>query len=294
MRTTLPKRYEAGQDGGLVSEIVLWIDDHCHLGWGVAGPTASGTPDLSDPGGAAELEGVLTEARAAGVARMVTVGTNGATSSLAVAISRQHPGTVWATIGLHPHDASQGLDEVGALLHEAAASPAVVAVGECGLDYHYDHSPRAAQREVFAAQVALAHELSLALVIHTREAWDDTFAILDAEGVPDRTVLHCFTGGPAEARGCLDRGMYLSFSGIITFRGAQDIREAAQVCPLDRVLVETDSPYLAPMPHRGKANSPAWLPVVGEAVADTKGVSPKDVAAATWRNAARAYGLPEQ
>lgn len=225
---------------------------------------------------------------------MVTVGTNGTTSSQAVSIARRHRGTVWATIGLHPHDASDGVEEVAALLRETATSPVVVAVGECGLDYHYDHSPRAAQREAFAAQVALAHELGLTLVIHTRDAWDDTFAILDAAGTPDRTVLHCFTGGPTEARGCLDRGMYLSFSGIVTFRGAQDIRDAAQMCPLDRVLVETDSPYLAPTPHRGKTNSPAWLPLVGEAVADAKGLALQDVAEATWHNAANVYGLPAE
>lgn len=253
-----------------------------------------GNPDHGDLDAAAASDHVLAEARAEGVVRMVTVGTNRVTSAQAVAIARRHEGTVWATIGLHPHDASQGVEEVAALVRETAASPAVVALGECGLDYHYDHSPRAAQREAFAAQVALAHELGLTLVIHTREAWDDTFAILDTEGTPDRTVLHCFTGGPAEARDCLDRGMYLSFSGIVTFRGAQDVRDAAQLCPLDRILVETDSPYLAPMPHRGKTNSPAWLPLVGKGVADVKGVAPPEIAEATWRNAARAYGLPEE
>jgi TatD DNase family protein len=253
-----------------------WTDDHCHLGW-----DADDTPDL---GVADEL---VAEARAAGVERMVTVGTDAERSAQAIAAARRHPGTVWATVGLHPHEASRGLDGLAELL----GAPEVVAVGECGLDYHYDHSPRPAQREAFAAQVALAHEHDLALVIHTREAWDDTFAVLDEAGVPERTVLHCFTGGPDEARRCLDRGMYVSFSGIVTFKAAQELRDAAALCPLDRLLVETDSPYLAPVPHRGRPNRPALVPLVGAAVAAAQGVAVEDVAAATWANAERAYRL---
>jgi len=132
----------------------------------------------------------------------------------------------------------------------------VVGIGECGLDYHYDFSPRPAQREAFAAQVALANSSGLALVVHTRAAWDDTFDILQAQGVPERTVFHCFTGGAHEARRALDLGAWLSFSGIVTFKNATDIREAAALCPLDRLLVETDSPYLAPVPYRGQPNRP--------------------------------------
>ena len=194
---------------------------------------------------------------------------------------------MWATVGLHPHDATDGLDGLVELLGE----PGVVAVGECGLDYHYDHSPRDDQRRMFAAQVALAHDHDLALVIHTREAWDDTFAVLDAEGVPARTVFHCFTGGPAEAEKCLERGGHLSFSGIVTFPSAHDVRAAAAACPLDRALVETDSPYLAPVPHRGRPNRPSLVPVVGAGVAAAMGVSVGDVAAATWANAERVYRL---
>ena len=239
-----------------------WTDDHCHL-------------DLGADDGAGTAEQVR-EARAAGVERLITVGTDLAGSRDAIALARAHAG-VWATAGVHPHDASQGLDGIEALL----AEPEVVAVGECGLDYHYDHSPRATQREVFAAQVALAHAHDLALVVHTREAWDDTFAVLEAEGLPERSVVHCFTGGPDEARRCLDLGAHLSFSGIVTFKGAPEVREAAALCPLDRLLVETDSPYLAPVPHRGRPNRPALVPLVGAAVA-----------AATWANAERVYRLP--
>ena len=141
----------------------------------------------------------------------------------------------------------------------------LVAVGECGLDYHYEHSPREAQRAAFAAQIALAHEYGLALVIHARDAWDDLFDVLAAERVPERTVLHCFTGGPDEVDRCLRAGMYVSFSGIVTFKNAADVRAAAARCPLERLLVETDSPFLAPVPHRGRTNEPSYLPFVGEA-----------------------------
>jgi TatD DNase family protein len=181
----------------------------------------------------------------------------------------------------------QGVDSIVGLLDR----PKVVAVGECGLDYHYDHSPRPMQREAFAAQVRLALERDLALVIHTREAWEDTWAILRQEGVPDRTVFHCFTGGGEEARVCLDLGAYLSFSGIVTFRRADDIRDAARLCPLDRLLVETDAPYLAPEPYRGRTNTPANVALVGAEVARVKAVPVERVAEATWQNAEQALRL---
>jgi TatD DNase family protein len=208
-------------------------------------------------------------------------------SGLSQAIAAEHPGVVWSTAGVHPHDASGGIEGLEALL----AEPEVVAVGECGLDHHYDHSPRPAQREVFEAQIAMALRHDKALVIHTREAWDDTFSILSAEGVPARTVFHCFTGGPDEARRCLDLGAHLSFSGIVTFPSAPELREAAALCPADRLLVETDAPYLAPVPHRGRKNRPALVTLVGEAVAAARGEPADAVAEASWANAARLYGL---
>jgi TatD DNase family protein len=245
-----------------------WTDNHCHL---PAGPEA--TP-------------VVEAARDAGVTRLITVGTDVEHSRQAIAVARGH-GQVWATAGVHPHDAAGGLEGLEALLDE----PEVVAVGECGLDYHYDHSPREAQRPAFAAQVAMAHARDLALVIHTREAWADTFDILATEGVPTRTVLHCFTGGPDEARRGLDLGMHVSFSGIVTFKTADDVRQAAAICPLDRVLVETDSPFLAPVPHRGQPNRPALVPLVGAAVAAAMGVDTETVAESSWANAERLYRL---
>ena len=248
----------------------MWTDSHCHVPFeGVE-------------------EDVLDDARAAGVDRFVTVGTDVAQSRAAIALARAQEG-VWATAGLHPHDARHGLDGLAPLL----TAPEVVAVGECGLDYHYDHSPRDVQREVFAAQIGLAHDHDLALVIHTREAWDDTFAVLAAEGVPERTVFHCFTGGAEEARRALDLGAHLSFSGIVTFPRADDVRAAAALCPLDRLLVETDSPYLTPVPHRGRPNRPGYVPLVGAGVAATKGLDVDDVAASSTRAAAAVFRLPD-
>jgi TatD DNase family protein len=171
--------------------------------------------------------------------------------------------------------------------------PGVVAVGECGLDYFYDHSPRAEQRAAFAAQIELAFERDLALVIHSRDAWDDTFDLLSREGVPDRTVFHCFTGGPAEARLALDLGIRLSFSGIVTFKNAGELRAAAALCPLDRLLVETDSPYLTPVPHRGTPNEPSLVVWVGATIAAVKDLPIEAIAEATSANADRLYRLTQ-
>ena len=226
---------------------------------------------------------------AAGVARMISVGCDVAQSADYIDAARRHPGVVWATAGVHPHDAKDGLGGLEALL----AEPEVVAVGECGLDFHYDHSPRDVQREVFAAQIQMARAHDRTLVIHTREAWAETFDILAAEGPPERIVFHCFSGGPDEARRCLDLGAVLSFSGIVTFPSAADLQAAAVACPLDRLLVETDSPYLAPVPYRGKRNQPAWVPVVGAAIAELRGVPAEEIAEATWATAARTYALTD-
>ena len=247
---------------------MAWADSHRHVQYEGVGLDA------------------VDEARREDVLRVITIGTDAEESRKAIDVARGTDG-VWATVGVHPHDATEGIDGIVPLLGD----PDVVAVGECGLDYHYDHSPRDVQRRVFAEQVALANEHGLALVVHTREAWDDTFDVLAAEGVPERTVLHCFTGGPDEARRGLDVGAYLSFSGIVTFKGADDVRAAAALCPLDRLLVETDAPFLAPVPHRGQPNRPAWVKIVGEAIAAVTNVSAAVVEGATWANTARVFGL---
>jgi TatD DNase family protein len=255
-----------------------WTDSHCHV---------HDEPDADDQ---------LARAADAGVGRVVVVGTGAVSSQRALAFAGMHEnaGTeVWATVGLHPHDASEGTDDVVALATAAAGNRAVrfVAVGECGLDYHYDNSPRDVQRVAFSRQIGLANELDVALVVHTRDAWDDTFAILAGEGAPPRTVVHCFSGGPAEARRALDLGCAISFSGIVTFKSADDVRAAASYCPLDRLLIETDAPYLAPVPYRGRPNEAAFVAVVGEAVAALRGVEPAELADVTSANAARLFGL---
>jgi TatD DNase family protein len=228
-----------------------WIDSHCH----VYDARLEGGPD-----------GAVIAAQDAGVGTMIAVGCDRESSLAAIDIAERHHGVVFPTVGLHPHDAKHGIDTVIDLLD----NPAVVGVGESGLDYYYDHSPREVQREVFAAQIRIAHERDLTLVIHTRDAWEDTFAVLDDEGTPVSTVFHCFTGGPQEAERCLDRGAYISFSGIVTFPSAPEVQQAASLCPLDRMLVETDSPYLAPVPYRGKPNQPAYVTHVGTFIADLR------------------------
>lgn len=245
-----------------------YTDTHCHL------YDTRGVP----------LPDVIAAARAAGVTTMVNVGCDAATTAAAIDIAREHEG-VFATAGLHPHEAVHGVETVLPFLDD----PTVIAVGECGLDHYYDHSPRDAQRDAFAAQIQLAHERHLPLIIHTRDAWDDTFDVLRAEGVPERTVFHCFTGGAAEARTCLDLGAFLSFSGIVTFRTAVDLHEAASLCPLDRLLAETDSPYLAPVPHRGRTNQPAYVTHVVQQLADLRDRPLDEVREATVANACLAF-----
>ena len=250
---------------------VTWVDSHCHL------PSLADGPDA-----------VMERARAAGVDGVVCVGTDLESSRAAVAVAARHADVV-PTVGLHPHDATRFAAE-WAELEALAAHPAVVAVGETGFDLYYRHSEPDAQEVAFRAQVALAHRLGRALVIHTRDAWDETFRVLDDVGAPERAVFHCFTGGPDEAARALALGAWLSFSGIVSFKNALEVRAAAASAPLDRVLVETDAPYLAPVPHRGRENEPAWVADVGAALAGAMGRPVDEVAAATRENATRVFG----
>jgi TatD DNase family protein len=254
----------------------VWIDAHCHLQLEDRGPT----PEES-----------VARAVGAGVERMVCIGTDLATSREAVRLAEGFP-EVWATVGLHPHDASKLAEEWDGLV-ELAGADRVVGIGEAGFDLYYRHSEPDAQEEAFRAQVRLAADRGLPLVIHSRDAWTETFDVLETEGVPARTVFHCFTGGPDEARRALALGCWLSYSGIVSFKTADDLRAAAAITPPDRLLVETDAPFLAPVPHRGKPNEPAFLPAVGAALAAARGESIETVAAATRRNAL-AFFWPSQ
>lgn len=245
-----------------------YVDSHCHL---------------YDTRGADPAE-VIAAALAAGVVTMIDVGCDAATTASAIEFAAAHEG-IHATAGLHPHEAVHGVESILPFLDD----PNVVAIGECGLDHHYEHSPADAQRAAFAAQIQLANERRLPLVIHTRDAWDETFDLLDAEGVPEQTIFHCFTGGPDEARRCLDRGAFLSFSGIVTFKSATELQAAARLCPLDRMLVETDSPYLAPVPHRGRTNQPAWVVDVVRFLGDLRDETTERVRRATVTNSILAF-----
>jgi TatD DNase family protein len=246
----------------------VWIDAHCHLQFEGRGPSP---------------EEAVARAVEAGVERMVCIGTDLATSREAVRLAGEFP-EVWATIGLHPHDASKLGEEWEGLVALAGADR-VVGIGEAGFDLYYRHSEPDAQEVAFRAQLRLAAERGLPLIIHSRDAWDETFGVLESEGVPDRTVFHCFTGGPVEAQRALALGCWLSYSGIVSFKAADELRAAAAITPADRLLVETDAPFLAPVPHRGKDNEPALLPAVGAALAAARGETVEAIAEVTRRNA---------
>jgi TatD DNase family protein len=259
------------------------IDSHCHL----AGDEFE-----------ADLDAVVARARAAGVTGALVILSAGDAAEAGRA-RRLHE--VWPdarfSVGIHPHQAGAHAPDVDAgiaALDADLSAHGAVAVGEIGLDYHYDFSPRDVQQEVFRRQLRLARERRLPVVIHTREATDDTFQILREDGEGLRVVFHCFTGTTDMGRRALDIGASLSFAGILTFPKASDLREVARMVPSDRFLVETDSPYLAPVPHRGKRNEPAWVARVVETLAELRGVSPARVAEQTTENFAGLFGGPEE
>jgi TatD DNase family protein len=258
----------------------LLIDTHCHL-----------DPEHCGDG----PEPLLARARAGGVGGVICVGVGGAEQArFAARLAAERPDVV-ATVGVHPHDAAQHTEALAEELTALLAHPRVVAVGEVGLDYHYDHSPREEQRRIFARYIALARQLRLPLVIHTRSAAQDTLELLRSEGAADvGGVIHCFSEDREFARVALELGFFLSFSGIVTFKKATEIQEVAAWAPLDRILVETDSPYLAPIPFRGKVNEPAYVVHTARFVGQLRGLSLEEVAAATTDNARTLFGLPAQ
>jgi TatD DNase family protein len=253
---------------------VILFDSHCHL-----------TSDaFSD-----DLEAVLARAHDAGVTGLTCIASTPRDAGNALALARRHGG-IWCTAGIHPHEAAAvgpgGLEEVRALL----AEPEVVAVGECGLDFHYDFAPRERQLELFRGQVELAGDTGLPLVVHSREADAEMTAELRAGAGELPGVLHCFTGGDDLLETALDAGWYVSFTGMITFRRF-DAAERVRRVPADRLMVETDSPYLAPVPHRGQRNEPAHVVATLEKMAEMRGVTPLELAEVTTANARRFYGL---
>jgi TatD DNase family protein len=252
----------------------MLVDTHCHL-------------QLLEQ----EPAEVVARAAAEGVGHLVDIGVDLASSRQAAANAARLP-QVSASAGVHPHDADTLTAEVLAELRGVLAAEGVVAVGETGLDYHYDNSPRDRQRSAFAAHVALARELDKALVVHCRDAFPDVLAILDGEGAPARVVFHCFAGDEEAAGRVVQAGWFVSFAGTVTFRNAPGLRAACAVVPLDQMVLETDSPFLSPHPYRGRPNRPGRVAVTAQTVAEVHGLPVEQVAAATTATAVRAFGLP--
>jgi TatD DNase family protein len=242
---------------------------------------------------AGEAEAVIKRAHEAGVDKIIAVGGAGDMSSNTEAIALANLfASVYATVGMHPHDAKDvGEDELRAL-RELTAHPNVVAVGETGLDYYYDHSPRDVQRRVFSQFIRMARETDLPIVVHERDAAQEAAELLRAEGGGElRGVIHCFTGNYEAARAYLDLGFYLSFTGIITFKNAEPLRDVVRQIPLDTILVETDAPYLTPVPHRGKRNEPAYVRFVAETVANVRSITVEEVGRITSANAQNLFKI---
>lgn len=253
----------------------MLIDTHCHLDF----------PDFAD-----DIEAYVARAEAAGVGRMVTISTRVARFPVYAALAERFP-SVWCTVGTHPHGAHEELDVTAERLVELARHPRCVAIGEAGLDYHYDKSPREAQAQGLRTHIAAARATQLPLVIHARQADEDMAAILREEmgkgAFP--AILHCFTAGEMLARTGVELGLYVSFSGILTFKTSEELRAIARDIPMERLLVETDAPYLAPTPYRGKRNEPAYVVETAKVLADVKGVSFDEIARITTENARRCY-----
>ena len=241
------------------------VDSHCHL---------------DDEKFDGDRDQVMERALAAGVETMMAIGT-GSELDVAIRQAERYP-FIYATIGVHPHDASKATEETFAQLRDLASHPKVLAVGEIGLDYHYDFSPREVQQSVFERQLEIAAEFGKPVVIHTREAWEDTLAQVTA--LANGGIMHCFTGDRGQAAQALERGFHLSFGGVLTFPKAEELRQAARLVPEDRLLVETDCPYLAPVPHRGKRNEPAFVVDTARRLAEVRGATVEAIAECTTRN----------
>lgn len=258
----------------------MLMDTHCHL-------------DPKSYGGDAEVDAVVARALESGVTRMVTIGSGYGPECMgrAASVARRHP-QVWFSAGIHPHDASHWSDEQEAAMRAHATDPRCVALGEMGLDFHYDMSPRPVQREAFRAQIRLALELGKPIIIHDRDSEGETLRTLDEEGAfAGRVLYHCYTGGVAHMREITDRGGWISIPGIVTFKNGGEMRDVAAAVPEDRLLIETDSPFLTPVPFRGKRNEPARVVHVADKVAELRGMSVQALAALTTANGLRFYGL---
>jgi TatD DNase family protein len=259
----------------------MLVDSHCHLDF----------PDF-----ASELDAVVARGRAAGIGRMVTISTRVKKHAQVLAIAEKFP-DVFCSVGTHPHNAHEELDIDCKALVALTTNPNVVAIGEAGLDYHYDNSPREAQAASLRQHIAAARETGLPLVIHARDCDAEMARILEDESGKGAfpAVLHCFTGGRDLAMRAIDFGLYVSFTGILTFKNSQNLRDIARELPADRILVETDAPYLAPLPYRGKRNEPAFVVETANVLAETRGVTADEIARQTTENFFRLFSkVPRQ
>jgi TatD DNase family protein len=241
----------------------------------------------------ADRERVIASAFSGGVGRLIVPGTDVETSKAALDVAKQYAGRIFAGVGVHPHDASTLTPQALIELRALAQQPAVVAIGEIGLDYYRDLSPRDIQRDALVAQLGLARELDLPVIVHNRESHDDMIALLRAHGTGVRGVFHCFIGDRAMANDALNLGFYLSFAGPLTYPRNEELRDVAAWAPSDRILVETDSPYLSPQPLRGKRNEPQHVALVAHTLAQTRGVTDEEIADLTTRNASNLFRLPD-
>ena len=269
----------------------MFVDSHCHL---EAKDFRRKSDDLAAQAGAPldERDEVVQRALDAGVRHLVCIGSGASLveAENAVAWAERHP-FITATVGIHPHDAKNVDDAIWARLSELARHPRVVAIGETGLDYHYDYSPRDVQQAVFARFLSLASTTDRPVTLHVRDAHEDARRIYAANPPCRGGVVHCFTGTPEDAMAWVALGLHVSFSGILTFKSALDIQEAARHVPDDRILVETDCPYLAPMPYRGKRNEPAYVVHTAQKLADLRGTSLDEIAGLTTANARTLFAL---
>jgi TatD DNase family protein len=258
----------------------MYVDSHCHIEMG----------DFNQ-----DREEVVKRALEAGIDLMVDVGDGDVahdSHAAALKVAEQYP-FVFTTVGVHPHEARLLDEELHSRLADMAQHPKVIAIGEIGLDYHYDHSPRETQREVFRKQIRLARERKLPIVIHTREAEQDTIAIMSEEwsGSEKAGIIHCFTGTRWLADAAVELGFYISFSGVLTFKKAGDLRETASAVPLDRILIETDAPFLAPEPYRGRRNEPAYVVETARRLGEVRGLTAEEIGRITSDNFMRAFAM---
>ncbi|MFP7446973.1 TatD family hydrolase [Bacillus infantis] len=238
-----------------------------------------------------DLEEVIGRAQAEGVSHMVVVGFDRPTITKAMELAEAYD-FIFACVGWHPVDAIDMTDEDLAWIEELAAHPKVVAIGEMGLDYHWDKSPKDVQKDVFRRQIRMAKKVKLPIVIHNRDATADVVEILREEGAGEvGGIMHCYSGSVEVAKECLDMNFYISLGGTVTFKNAKKPKEVAEAVPLEKLLIETDCPYLAPHPYRGKRNEPAYVKLVAEQIAELKGLAFKEVAEATTENAKRLFGI---